>query len=381
MTYLWTGHYADAEIVYYIQSQFSQMKSYITVSIPYGIAQSSEVYAALIRLKNFLEAEELVPNQQKHIISNPRVLLKNIAVKVKETEVLKDVSLSTENGLLLITGPVGSGKSAILKTILGDYLVSNTGQFLVKGSISYAPQEPWLFPSTIRQNILFGQEYNENRYNDVLNVCALKMDLNGFEKGDRTIVGDKGVNLSKGQQARINLARAVYKISDIYLLDDCLSALDSEVNLYVYKKCIVDFLRDKIVLFVTHNINHIKYMYGEHVLVVENGTTLTLEQQKEGIEKRITFYMDDENQDKFQSDIFDEPNDLNDGDETSYLLGSQKNIKNLYHEDKQSKKVSLKVYWRYYNFAGGFFVFVLVTLVFFGSQASISASDKFLSLW
>lgn len=357
------------------------MKSYITVSIPFGIAQCSEVYAALKRLKTFLDTEELVSKPTANIIKNPRVLVKNVAVKIGDTQVLKDVSLSAETGLLLVTGPVGSGKSAILKTILGDYPVTNSGQVVVQGTISYAPQDPWLFPSTIRQNIIFGQEFNEKRYQEVLHVCALRLDLNSFEKGDRTIVGDRGVNLSKGQQARISLARTIYRNSDIYLLDDCLSALDSQVNMYVFRKCIMDFLSDKVVIFVTHNVHHIKYVYGENTLVVENGTTLTLEQQQERLEKRITYYIDDENYDKFQSEAFEESDEILDVDENTQLLGSQKNIKNLYHEDKQAQKVNLKVYLRYYNFAGGFLVFLLVTAVFICSQASMSASEKFLSMW
>lgn len=357
------------------------MKSYITISIPFGIAQGSEAYAALIRLKRFLETEELVPKQQNNIVQNPRVLLKNVAVKINDVDVLRDVSLSAEKGLRLLTGQLGSGKSSILKTILGEYLISNNGTFVVHGSMSYASHEPWLFPSTIRQNILFGQEYNEKRYNEVLNVCALKLDLNSFEKGDSTIVGDRGINLSNGQQSRINLARAVYKNSDIYLLDDCLSGLDSEVNMYVFKKCILEFLFDKVVIFVTNNINHIKYVNGKNTLLVEAGTTLTLEEQKDGLERRITYYIDDENCDMFQSDIVEEPKVIQDIDESTHLLGSENNTQTLYYEEKQANKVNWRVYLRYYKFAGGFWVLILVSVVFLLAQASMSASEKFLSKW
>lgn len=383
MTYIWTGHYATAELVSFIQGTFIGLKSYITASIPMGIAQCSEVYAALKRLKLFLEIEELPSNRhQANIIKNPRVYMRNVSVKIKNTQILKSVSLSVEKGIFLITGNVGSGKSSILKTILGDYPISN-GQVIVEGSVSYASQESWLFPATIRQNILFGQEYHEKRYNEVLQACALTLDLNQFENGDLTIVGDRGINLSKGQQARINLARAVYKDSDIYLMDDCLSALDTQVNMFVFKKCIMEYLKDKIVILVTHNVNHIKYVSSHHTLFVERGTTLSLEQQQERLDKRITYYIDDTDFNNFEEDEKLEAGDTLEADENTKLLNrnADEPNKNLYHEVKKTGKVNIRVYFKYYQYAGGILVFLLVICVFTGSQFAISYADKLVSQW
>lgn len=212
--------------------------------------------------------------------------------------------------LFAVTGNIGSGKSSLLKTILNEYAISG-GKIKVRGTISYAPEEPWLFPSTIRQNILFGQPFQQKRYQEVLQVCALTHDLNQFEKLDNTVVGDKGINLSKGQQARICLARAVYKDSDIYLLDDCLSALDAhvcginclekgsfrnsglQVNNHVFKECISGFLSEKLVILVCNNVSNIRQVPTGNVLFMENGETLDLDQQKSALDKRITYYIDE----------------------------------------------------------------------------------------
>ncbi|CAH1105159.1 unnamed protein product [Psylliodes chrysocephalus] len=381
ITYIMTGHYTDAETIYYIQNCYLSLKTYIQVSIPFGIAQCSDLLASLKRITEFLMAEEVV--QRITHTRSPRVFMKHVASKIKETEVLRDISFNLEKGVLLITGNLGSGKSSIIKTLLGEYPVTG-GQMLIDGTISYAPEEPWLFPSTIKQNILFGHEYDEKRYNEVLNVCALTVDLRRLEKGDQTIVGDGGVNFSKGQQARISLARAVYRNSDIYLLDECLSSLDSKVNGYIFKKCILGFLKDKIVIMVTNNINHVKQVYGNNILYVESGKTQCLEKQKEAIDKRITYYIDD-----IDMNYFNEDNDINESDipdiadENTLLIQNQQKIeqKSLYYEEKKVGKVNIRVYLRYYKHAGGILMFVILAVIFIVTQGAASFAEKALSWW
>lgn len=300
-------------------------------------------------------------------------------------QVLQSVSLNIDKGLLLIAGNIGSGKSALLKTILGEYPIA-AGDLITHGTFSYATEDPWLFPSTIRQNILFGQPYDDHRYQEVLNVCALTYDINKFEKLDQTIVGDKGFNLSKGQQARINLARAIYKDSDIYLLDDCLSSLDNHVNKHIFNECIRGFLKDKICLFVTNNLNHIKAVPSSNILFIEDGATLSLDQQRDALDKRITWFIDDDQDDlvmKRLSKISVIDNVDDEFNETDALLENftDDNNQNLYHEDKTEGKVAWKNYLRYYRFLGGFFVLLYLFAVFVFSQFCLTYSDKLLSKW
>jgi ATP-binding cassette subfamily C (CFTR/MRP) protein 4 len=124
---------------------------------------------------------------------------------------LSDVSLGVYSGeLVAVVGATGSGKSTLLQVILKE-LEALSGTLHVKGSVSFAPQEPWIFSGTIRENILFGEKMDDARYREVINLCCLEHDLSHLSHGDNTMVGERGVKLSGGQKARVNLARAVYR--------------------------------------------------------------------------------------------------------------------------------------------------------------------------
>ena len=102
--------------------------------------------------------------------------------------------------------------------------------------MGYAAQDPWLFDGTVRQNILFGNEYDDQRYNDTIQLCNMEQDITSFQDGSNEMVGDRGTTLSGGQKARLNLARAIYRDSDVYLLDDPLSAVDANVGKDLFER-------------------------------------------------------------------------------------------------------------------------------------------------
>ena len=128
------------------------------------------------------------------------------------------------------------------------------GSCKVSGSISYTPQEAWLLNMTLRENIIFGSDFDEARYNEVISICSLTRDLQLMPDGDRTEIGERGINLSGGQRQRISLARCVYKGADVVCLDDPLSAVDQQVGRHIFEKCIKRYLHSKTVLFVTHQL-------------------------------------------------------------------------------------------------------------------------------
>ena len=157
-------------------------------------------------------------------------------------------------------GAVGSGKTSLLQAILGE-LEIDTGHLEVRGVVSYASQEAWLFGGSIKSNIIFVEEYNEIRYRQVIKVCALERDFELLIHRDDTIVGERGISLSGGQKARINLARCIYKKADIYLLDDPLSAVDTHVGKHIFKQCIQDFLFVSLFLHFLHLFYYNKFYF------------------------------------------------------------------------------------------------------------------------
>ncbi|KAI9434147.1 hypothetical protein H4582DRAFT_2112597 [Lactarius indigo] len=160
----------------------------------------------------------------------------------------------------LIIGPTGSGKTSLLMALLGEMHFVPTSpdswyHLPREGGVSYAAQESWVQNETIKDNILFGAPYDEERYNKVIYQCGLQRDLSLFDAGDKTEVGEKGLTLSGGQKARVTLARAVYSSSQILILDDVLAALDVHTARWIVEKCFKgDLIRGRTILLVTHNV-------------------------------------------------------------------------------------------------------------------------------
>ena len=171
--------------------------------------------------------------------------------------VLRDIDFEIAAGqLCIVVGKVGCGKSSLLSAILGE-LKKDRGSVALTGKVVYAAQQPWIKNATLKENVLFGAELDEQRYQEVLEACALLADIEVLPAGDQTEIGEKGINLSGGQKARISLARAVYGGADVYLLDDPLSAVDVHVSKHLFERCIKGYLKGKTVILVTHQIQYL----------------------------------------------------------------------------------------------------------------------------
>lgn len=170
---------------------------------------------------------------------------------------------------------MGSGKSSLISAILGE-MEKLSGTVNCDGSIAYVPQQAWIQNATVQDNILFGKYLDTNLYNKVIESCALKADIEILPAGDQTEIGEKGVNLSGGQKQRISLARAVYNDADIYLLDDPLSAVDSDVGKHIFENIISSkgMLAGKTVILVTHGISYLPQV--DEIFMMNEGSIAAL---------------------------------------------------------------------------------------------------------
>ncbi|RWS26186.1 putative multidrug resistance-associated: lethal 03659-like isoform x5 protein, partial [Leptotrombidium deliense] len=185
---------------------------------------------------------------------------------------LKEITFHVESGeLIIVVGGVGSGKTCLLMAILNE-IFHVSGIRIVNGRISYTPQEAWCFNGSVKNNIVFGRDFKQSKYDSVIDICALQKDFQSFVYGDDTLIGEKGITLSGGQKARINLARAVYDDADLYIFDDPLSAVDSAVANHIFFRCIEKYLQSKTRILVTHNLQFINR--ADKIIVIKDGYCL-----------------------------------------------------------------------------------------------------------
>nr|XP_043614912.1 ABC transporter C family member 8-like [Erigeron canadensis] len=169
---------------------------------------------------------------------------------------------------VVVCGPVGAGKSSLLYAILGE-ITRTSGTVNISGSVAYVSQASWIQSGTIRDNILYGKPMDAIKYENAIKSCALDKDLNDFNYGDLTEIGQRGLNMSGGQKQRIQLARAVYNDADIYLLDDPFSAVDAHTAATLFNDCVMTALGDKTVILVTHQVEFLSEV--DNILVMEDG--------------------------------------------------------------------------------------------------------------
>jgi ABC-type multidrug transport system fused ATPase/permease subunit len=234
------------------------------VMLPFVVSSSVEASVSVKRLRTFLKKPEVDPDNVDYspnhpVDGGPAVGIEGgeFTWETPQNPTLSKMNLKIKQGqLVAVVGQVGAGKSSLLSAILGE-MEKLQGRVTVRGRVAYVPQQAWIQNNTVKGNILFGKPMDGTYYDRTLRACALGPDLEILPGGDMAEIGEKGINLSGGQKQRVSIARAVYQKSDIYLLDDPLSAVDSHVGKHIFDEVIgpEGLLNTKTRILVTHGLS------------------------------------------------------------------------------------------------------------------------------
>lgn len=444
ISYIYFGDILTAKKIFTISSYFTMLNESMVRFWPLSLIYLAETWISIKRCNEFLlYSEETQAEEQsqyhKNIHSNQngkeeksaqelllseknqpeRKRVVNVASKVKSVKMLNVIatwetksaegSMTTpalqnftttfeEETLAAVVGPVGSGKSTLLNAILGELKIES-GKIFVNGKISYCSQEPWVFEGTIKDNIVFVEEYDDRRYRQVLKVCALERDVELWPKRDQTVVGERGVSLSGGQRARVNLARAIYRKADIYLFDDPLSAVDTHVGKHIMDFCINQYLYDKIRILVTHQLQYLTDV--EHVILMNSGSIVAQGNYQE-LQKSKQFQFlaqlqkkEEDNEDDMQyiDEVSEDEVSLKttrsrlasentaDFDIHDMVVDEKEEIEELNKEALTGGSVKFDTYMVYFKALNNCFLFFMVIALFALTRFMLNSMDYYLSRW
>jgi ABC-type multidrug transport system fused ATPase/permease subunit len=361
--------------------QFSKACMSWTPSVLKSISAFSQAPRSGTQKKPDSEAQESsgTPSLQENgLVVEPKEDFSNKAIHT-----LRDISVSVKQGqLVAIVGSVGCGKSSFLSAILGEMHIRSGEVYISKKnvdgesqahSIAYTDQRPWIINATVKDNILFGKEYNEDHFNRAISAACLDDDLKILPGGILTEIGERGINLSGGQKARVALARAIYSDADIYLLDDPISAVDAHVGTHIIENCIQGALRNKTRFLVTHHLPLLP-LCDQIVILDQDGTVkangslseiinsgINVEQYL-GHEQQDTSKTADEDTSVSNSEADRDPSSAKVKPSSKKLVdeeqGEEKKIL-MTKEDRKDGDVPLKTYWLFIKY-GGLFPFFVV---------------------
>ncbi|XP_021854515.1 putative ABC transporter C family member 15 [Spinacia oleracea] len=249
-------------------------------NLPELISMIAQTRVSVARLESFLRDED----HQMKLLAYRKFRASSLALDIESGEYAWDINnhyarkptikiserLKIDKGCkIAVCGSVGSGKSSLLCSILGEIPRILGREIKVYGTKAYVPQNSWIQTGTVRDNVLFGKEMNKGFYEEVLEACALNKDLQMWTDADMCVVGERGINLSGGQKQRIQLARAIYSDADVYFLDDPFSAVDALTGAHLFKKALMQMLSEKTVVYITHQLEFLGA--ADVVLVMKDG--------------------------------------------------------------------------------------------------------------
>uniref|UniRef100_A0A4W2EJE7 ATP binding cassette subfamily C member 4 n=1 Tax=Bos indicus x Bos taurus TaxID=30522 RepID=A0A4W2EJE7_BOBOX len=387
-----------ASQVFVVVMLFEALRFSSTLYFPMAVEKVSEAVVSIRRIKNFLLLDEVsqcypqLPSDGKTIVDVQAFSAS--WEKASETPTLQGLSFSVRPGeLLAVVGPVGAGKSSLLHALLGE-LPPCQGKISVHGRIAYVSQQPWVFPGTVRSNILFGKKYEEDRYEEVIKACALEEDLRLLGDEEIIKIGDGRTQLSEGQKARICLARAMYQDADIYLLDDLLSAVDAGVSRHLFEQCVHQALKEKITILVTHQLQYLKD--ASQILMLKDGIVIERGTYSEFLKSGIDIFSRFEkgNEQSAPSPVPGTPTVISESLVQS-LQSPRRSLKDAAPEDQETEniqvvlplechlkgKVGFKTFKNYFTAGAHWPVIIFLILVNIAAQVAYILQDWWLAFW
>jgi ATP-binding cassette, subfamily C (CFTR/MRP), member 1 len=275
---------------------------------------------------------------------------------------------------IVVVGEIGSGKSSLLAALVGEMRRTN-GMVKLGGSVGFCPQTAWIQNATVKNNILFGKKFDQAKYDRVVTGCALEPDLEILPNGDETEIGERGVTLSGGQKARVNIARAAYNDADIYLLDDPLSAVDAHVGRHLLEECICGLMAGKTRILVTHQLHVLPH--ADRIFCMRDGRIVEQGTYEELLSRRGNFSR--------LIELFGNKDEGKKEDEPSEAPAPKKKEKGGWRrgrglmeaEERKTGAVSRAVYLEYARAGGGIWIIPAILL----SVILSNGVNIFTSLW
>ncbi|XP_055802158.1 ABC transporter C family member 12-like isoform X2 [Solanum dulcamara] len=312
-----------------------------------------------------------------------------------EHPTLSNINLDIPVGeLVAIVGGTGEGKTSLISAILGELPPLGNASVTIRGSIAYVPQVSWIFNATVRENILFGSNFEPTRYWKAIDVTALDHDLELLPGRDLTEIGERGVNISGGQKQRVSMARAVYKNSDVYIFDDPLSALDAHVAHQVFKNCLKEELQGKTRVLVTNQLHFLPQV--DRIILVSEGMVKEDGTFEKLLEHGTLFPKLMENAGKMESHSVETECDPNFDNESSQFSNTRHELQKevtsvtkrkagksvlIRQEERETGIVNWNVLMRYKDALGGLWVVLILLVCYTLSEILRVLSSTWLSVW